>query len=184
MATPAIDDSIAALWMYPGDILMASWPLATTLAHEMSHGLDYMALQQYGFPFSGTSHWRDNYTLDSAVPSDYSRTNFVENFAENGIVGFYDKVVPGGVASIQPNWKAIFHQYSTYQAYLGDKILPGGRCRVRIVNSETVPVGDADSRVALGLGPKPEVGFKDSSIAVVRIDPSLVGLTLVHSEHH
>lgn len=183
MATPNLNDGIAALWMYPGDIMVEDRPLVRILAHEMSHSLDYLALQQFGFPFSDTAIWRDSYDLDRAVPSDYSRTNFAEDFAESGIVGVYDKVVPGGIKSIEPKWPAIFHQYTTYQGYLGDNILPGGQCRNRIANSETVPKGGSDD-AAIRMGPKPNVTFTDPNIKVVKINSELLGLTFVHPEDH
>jgi hypothetical protein len=181
MATPGLNDGIAGLWMYPGDVLVEDRPTAQLLAHEFSHGLDYMALQQYGSPFSGTDIWNSNYAQDSAVPTDYSRTNFVEDFAEVGVIGLYDKVVPGGIGNIQPNWNAIFHQYATYQGYLGDNILPGGTCRNRIGNSEVVPMGNS-AKARRDLGPKPDASFKNSTINVIEPDAKFEGV--VHSHFH
>ncbi|KAK3935746.1 hypothetical protein QBC46DRAFT_358000 [Diplogelasinospora grovesii] len=186
MATPGLNDGIAGLWMYPGDIMVEDRPLVRLLAHEMSHGLDYMALTQYGQPFSGTDIWRNNYAQDSAVPSDYSRTNFVEDFAEVGIIGVYDKVVPGGIGTIEPSWNRIFHQYATYQGYLGDNVLPGGSCRARVGNSQVVPMGNSAKTVRRDdlLGPKPDVSFKNSTITVINPDPKFKGLTHVNPGHH
>jgi hypothetical protein len=167
--------------MYPGDINFEDKPDIRIMAHEMSHGLDFMALQQYGSPFSDTSIWRDNYNQDSAVPTDYSHTNFVEEFAEVGTVGIYDKVVPGGIGNILgDNWKKIFHQYATYQGYLGDNIIPGGTCRNRVGNSAPVSMTGKKR----GLGPKPDVSFKNSTINVVEIDESMIGFTITHSTDH
>lgn len=149
----------------------------------MSHGLDFMALQEYGSPFSDTPIWRKSYMLDFSSPSDYSRTNFAEDFAESGLVGVYDKIVPGGVGRIQPNWWEVFWQFRTYQRYLLDQIVPGGRCRSRVANSETVAVDVSGTSRAVG-SEKPDVGFTDLSIKVVKTEPSRMGLTLVHPEEH
>jgi hypothetical protein len=51
-----------------------------------------------------------------------------ENFAQEVIVALFDKVVPGGIGSVSPNWNSIFHQYATVQSKLGDILIPGGTC--------------------------------------------------------
>lgn len=163
--------------------MIANRPVVHVLAHEMSHGLDYMDLESYDSPFSDTDAWRNSYHRDSAVPSDYSRTNFAEDFAEAGIVGVYDKVVPGGIASIEPNWQAIKHQYTTYQKFVGDSILPGGRCNVRVTNSATVRMDDAAGGIR-GVETKPFVGFTDPNITTVKINTSFMGRTFVHGQDH
>lgn len=66
----------------------------------------------------------DNPSLDQA-----------ENFAQETVIALFDKVVPGGIGTVEPNWKAIFHQYATVQAALGDSIIPGGTCRNRFANA-------------------------------------------------
>ena len=58
-----------------------------------------------------------------------------ENFAQETVIALYDKVVPGGIGSVEPNWKAIFHQYATVQDALKDNLIPGGRCRNRFANA-------------------------------------------------
>jgi hypothetical protein len=126
--------------------------------------MDSLALTQYGSPFSLTDIWRDNYNQDSVVSTEYALKSPQENFAEVGVIGVYDKVVPGGIGNIQPNWSQMFHQYATYQGYLGDNILPGGTCRNRLPNSEPVPMGNSAKRA---LGIKPDVGFKNSTIDII-----------------
>lgn len=51
-----------------------------------------------------------------------------ENFAQEVIVALFDKVVPGGLGTVSPNWNNIFHQYATVQSKLGDILIPGGTC--------------------------------------------------------
>ena len=138
------------------------------MLHETSHSLDWHALPQYSQPFSGSSIWQDNYNQDSATPTGYGRTNWLEDFAETGMVGVYDKVVPGGFGSIESNWNAIFHQYATYQGYLGDIILPGGSCSNRFANTAPVPKGaSAKFRRQSPAGPKPDTSFKSDNITII-----------------
>ena len=179
IAIPKIDDQIAAQYFYPGDVEVHDvWMKVHILTHEMSHGIDFFALQQYGSPFSFTDQWQSNYALDSNSVSDYAKNNWQENFAEVGRIGVYDKVVPGGIGSIQPNWNKIFHQYATYQGYLGDTILPGGSCRDRVNNTAPVPMS---SSARFNLGPQPDVSFK-SGVRIVEVDPDLANLTFVNPE--
>jgi hypothetical protein len=72
-----------------------------------------------------------------------SITDNAENFAQEVIVGLFDKVVPGGIGSLVPNWNDIFHQYATVQAVAGDRIIPGGTCN-RFFEDEYVPVYGID----------------------------------------
>ncbi|ETS03189.1 hypothetical protein M419DRAFT_62371, partial [Trichoderma reesei RUT C-30] len=101
----------------------------TVFAHEIGHSLDSHAFDpSYGVPFSTGNVWISNYNLDSAVPDPYAQTSQQENFAQQTVISLYDKVVPGGIGTIQPNWQAIFHQYATLEGYIGDVIIPGGTC--------------------------------------------------------
>ena len=79
----------------------------STLIHEFSHSIDWHALTQYGSPFSGTSNWIDNYNQDSASPTGYARTNWMEDFAETGMVAVYDRVSGGKFGDIEPSWNSI-----------------------------------------------------------------------------
>lgn len=135
------------------------------MIHETSHSLDWHALPQYSQPFSGTNIWQDNYNQDSNTPTGYGRTNWMEDFAETGMVGVYDKVVPGGFGSINSNWNQVFHQYATYQGYLGDTILPGGSCRNRFSNTAPVPKNAALK--SFGAESKPDTEFKSKNITII-----------------
>ncbi|KAM7199793.1 hypothetical protein V8F20_005663 [Naviculisporaceae sp. PSN 640] len=178
MATPGLNDGAAAFIYQSGDVVFEDRPNLGTFVHEVSHSMDWHALRQYGSPFSSTKIWQDNFWADKASVSDYSKTNWVEHFAEVGIIGVYDKLVPGGIGTIQPNWRDIFHQYATYQGYLGDNILPGGTCRNRFANS--APVTKSGRKMiraeAAALGDMPVVEFKEgSNITIIEVDPSMEG---------
>ncbi|KAL1868222.1 hypothetical protein VTK73DRAFT_3784 [Phialemonium thermophilum] len=148
------------------------------LAHEISHSLDSHALQQYASgQFSLSSIWRDNYNQDSRVPTDYSLTAWAEDFAETGVVGIFDRVVPGGLGSINPNWHDIFHQYATYQGYLGNIIPPAhkSQCTSRLANSPPVPNG-ASSEVRRSA--RPNVNFKTNIAIIPPANTSCSGLRI------
>ncbi|KAH7017978.1 uncharacterized protein B0I36DRAFT_394517 [Microdochium trichocladiopsis] len=138
------------------------------LMHEASHALDFSALRQYGSPFSETAIWKDNWAQDSRIPTGYAAGNWVENFAESGPIGLYDRYVPGGIGNIQPNWSQIFHQYATYQGYLGDTIQYGGTCPSRIPNSKVVSMYGRSAKVSTAaMGEMPDVSFKSANVTVL-----------------
>lgn len=116
--------------VYFGDI--QSYP--TLWVHEIGHTMDHNVVTK-GQDFSASQKWTDNYNMDSAISDGYAQTNQAENFAQETVISLFDKVVPGGLGSVEPNWKAIFHQYATAQDALGDNILPGGKCRNRFANA-------------------------------------------------
>lgn len=140
------------------NILMVGAVDITVFAHEIGHSLDSHAFDpSYGLPFSNGNVWISNYNLDSAVTDPYAQTSQQENFAQETVVSLYDKVVPGGIGTIQPNWQAIFHQYATLQGYIGNVIIPGGTCTHRLTDSP--PVQMSTSKLRRGLGPKPTVAL-------------------------
>jgi hypothetical protein len=49
-----------------------------------------------------------------------------ENFAQETVIGLFDNVVPGGIATVQPNWIAVYNQCTMTQTYLGSILTPGG----------------------------------------------------------
>ncbi|TQV92290.1 hypothetical protein V2A60_006978 [Cordyceps javanica] len=173
VATPGLHDGAAAFTYSSGDCVVESAPDLSVMLHEISHSLDWHALPQYPSPFSSSGEWQSNYAQDSNTPTGYGRTNWLEDFAETGKVGVFDKVVPGGFGSIAGNWNQIFHQYATYQGYLGDTILPGGTCDKRFPNSETVPKNDNSKRA--DLGEKPDNTIKSENITLIRVRPEIEG---------
>ena len=152
-----------------GDNIQLNGPIDITVyAHEIGHSLDSHAFDpKYGAPFSNSQVWIDNYNMDSAVTDDYAQTSQQENFAQETVVSLYDKVVPGGIGTIQPNWKAIFHQYATLQGYIGDTIIPGGTCSHRLANSPAVPKSSsAKARINTA---KPDVSLSHKVTGIAAI---------------
>jgi hypothetical protein len=132
----------------------------------MSHSLDWHARTDRASPFSSTGDWQNEYAKDSHTVTGYGRTNWMENFAEAGKIGVFDKVVPGGFGSIAGNWGQVFHQYATFQGYYDQWIHPGGTCAKRFANSETVPKGNARMDTAS----KPDYSIDASNVTI--IEPS------------
>ncbi|ATY62579.1 catalytic domain [Cordyceps militaris] len=116
----------------------------TVFIHETGHSLDSHAFDPvYGVPFSNGKAWLDAYGRDSAVTDDYGRTSQQENFAQEMVVSVYDRNVKGGIGKIQPNAQAIRNAYTTLEKYIGDIIIPGGKCTHRLENSPAVPKADS-----------------------------------------
>jgi hypothetical protein len=51
-----------------------------------------------------------------------------ENFAQEVVVAGYDKIVPGGIAGLVPNYQDIYNQFVNVQEVMGDELCPGGTC--------------------------------------------------------
>ena len=103
---------------------------------------------------TGSAPWLQAYDQDQAISDPYAGTSqaevtssqtsscscvaplltTVQNVAQETVISIFDKVVPGGIGTIEPNWNAIFHQYATLQYYAGQTIIPGGTCIYRLAN--------------------------------------------------
>ncbi|KAH8692279.1 putative conidiation-specific protein [Talaromyces proteolyticus] len=134
--------------------------------HETGHSLDLLGA--YGDQLSSSQDWLDNYNQDSNVPDNYAQTNQIENVEQNTVVSVYDKVVPGGFGSAQPNWNNIFHQYATLQGKAGDQIIPGGSCDRHLVNSETVSTSDSAAAAMVDAVDKPVTSFKGNYTKILK----------------
>ncbi|KAL8996868.1 MAG: hypothetical protein Q9169_003720 [Polycauliona sp. 2 TL-2023] len=141
--------------------------------HEAAHSLDLQGAYP-SKPLSSSPKWLNAYEKDSAVPDGYSQNNQIENVAQNTVVASFDRNVPGGVAKVLEESRKIKNQYSTVlseQNEGGNLLVPGGKCRKRLPNSEAVPVG-ATSRVkgarALEeMAEKPDVSIKDTELEIL-----------------
>ncbi|KAL8752673.1 MAG: hypothetical protein Q9199_005580 [Rusavskia elegans] len=111
------------------------------LLHETAHSLDVHA---YDEPLSISDNWKEKTSRDSAVPDNYAGSSPAEDVAQSSVIAAYNIVVPGGFPGIEPRWVEVRNQYETVQTVQreqADSIFkPGGRCRKRLENSETVPV--------------------------------------------
>ncbi|KAJ1323990.1 hypothetical protein MN608_10049 [Microdochium nivale] len=145
------------------------------LIHEAAHALDFSALRQWGSPFSQTQQWQGEWAKDSRIPTGYAATNWVENFGESGPIGLFDRYVPGGIGTIQPNWNQIFHQYATFQGYLGDTINYGGTCASRFANSPPVQMFAKSASFGINaLGEEPDVSLSSNVTVIEDVDAIVV----------
>ncbi|KAG6856131.1 hypothetical protein H0H87_007190 [Tephrocybe sp. NHM501043] len=103
-----------------------------------------------------TQDWTNTIAQDPLVPDPYSNTNAAEDFAQNANIAMFDKIVPGGFASVEPDWDGVYNQYSTVQLKLGYNLLPGGTCFRRWSDSDIVEVpATVSKRAASNRGRKP-----------------------------
>ncbi|KAL8806657.1 MAG: hypothetical protein Q9182_001185 [Xanthomendoza sp. 2 TL-2023] len=110
------------------------------LIHEVGHSLDAHAYKE---PLSASQHWKDEYNQDSHVPDPYAGSSFAEDVAQSTVLAAFNAVVPGGFGSIEPEWQKVHHQYATVQTLqreAGNLLVPGGECKNRLANSQTVAV--------------------------------------------
>jgi len=80
------------------------------LLHELSHSMDWNALKHEVGPdgsFSSGQKWQSEYSKDQRTISQYGLTSWREDFADSGVVAFYDLIVPKGVPAIQANWSQV-----------------------------------------------------------------------------
>jgi hypothetical protein len=116
----------------------------TELIHEVGHNLNKFA---YGGnytdqnPFTAGQTWLAAYDNDTAVPDSYAQTSQSENHSQHTVIAVYDLNVKGGIAAVEPNWIAIYNQYTAIEMGLGTKLKPGGKCERRFQNTELVNIG-------------------------------------------
>jgi hypothetical protein len=55
-------------------------------------------------------------------------SDHAENFAQEVVIAAYDKIVPGGIASLVPNYEDVYNQFVAVQNAMGDELCPGGTC--------------------------------------------------------
>ncbi|KAL9595275.1 MAG: hypothetical protein Q9179_005044 [Wetmoreana sp. 5 TL-2023] len=137
--------------------------------HEAAHSLDLLGAYK-DKPLSSSANWINNYNQDSAVPDNYAQTDQDENVAQNTVVDTYQRNVPGGFTGLNPNANKIFHQYATVdteQREAGNLLIPGGKCTLRLANSDPVPINGAALRVTAADKPNVALPADISSIAGV-----------------
>lgn len=125
------------------------WSLLSIMLHEVGHALDDTAYADR--PLSSSKNWESAYNQDSKVPDAYSKTNFVEDVAQNTLVAAFDLNVPGGLRTFpgDRDWSSIQHQYELLkneQGEAGNLLIPGGKCTARIENSQPVKIPTMKTR--------------------------------------
>ncbi|KAL3478515.1 hypothetical protein BJX99DRAFT_224260 [Aspergillus californicus] len=95
--------------------------------HEVGHIRDANVNASAG-DYSASDAWLAEFDKDDYICDAYAQTNNAENFAQEVVVAEYDKVVPGGIASLVSNYEDIYNQFSTVEEIMGDELCPGGTC--------------------------------------------------------
>ncbi|KAI5792554.1 hypothetical protein DFH27DRAFT_517103 [Peziza echinospora] len=134
--------------------------LMTVFIHETAHSMDSHAVTALPLPFHNTQQWLTAYNTDPAISDSYARTSQAENFAQTIVISIFDRVVPGGIPTIQPSFAQIQQQYTTAIFWLADLILPGGNCTRRLLNSEPVLKTNSAKFSLQAISP-PDVGLSD-----------------------
>ncbi|RDW72674.1 uncharacterized protein DSM5745_07846 [Aspergillus mulundensis] len=122
--------------VYTGDL----YPYIRFWIHEVGHIRDAQVNASAG-DYSSSTAWLNEYNKDAYICDAYAQTNHAENFAQEVVVAAYDKVVPGGIASLVPNYEDIYNQFSTVEGLMGDELCPGGTCERLFEDDRLVCVG-------------------------------------------
>lgn len=145
------------------------------VVHETGHSLDLSGAYT-DKPMSSSDRWWDNYNQDSNVPDTYSQSNAIEDVAQNTVVAVFNENVPGGFASIEPDYEKISHQYYTLISEAidvgqGNNLFKPGQsaqCTHRMPPSKPVPVGGSKARsVHQRRGAAPVVGLSNNVTEIV-----------------
>lgn len=143
-----LPNNFAAAYTYAGtgDVVLFGSPSVSELIHEFSHILDMKARRDLlggADVLSNTNLWKDKYYRDANTVTLYARTSFQEDFAESGMIGIYDKSVPGGFPSLTApeQWRNVYNQYATWNYYFDQFGHYGGSCEHRAQDSPFVNVG-------------------------------------------
>ena len=142
--------------------------------HETGHSLDRLGAYS-DHPFSSSNNWLKNYALDSHVPDPYSQTNQFENVAQNTVIAVFNLNVPGGVGTVEAQWREIRHQMVTIeegQEQKGNFLVRGGKCDRRLENDKMVKVEGLQSRVMMAreTEEEPDVGLSDGADVIEPVD--------------
>lgn len=117
-----------------------------SVLHETAHCLDFLgAYKDYPINFSTSQAWMDAVGKDSKVPSVYASGSFREDLAESTLVAVFDRNVPGEIMKVKKYWQSIRSQYAIIQRQLGDKLMPGGTCSMRFIDSVAVRDNSTDA---------------------------------------
>ncbi|KAL3458338.1 hypothetical protein BJX64DRAFT_225320 [Aspergillus heterothallicus] len=111
-----------------GDIVFTGdmYPYIRFWFHEIGHIRDANVNASAG-DYSASDAWQAEYDKDDYICDAYAQNNHAENFAQEVVVAAYDKIVPGGIASLVPNYEDIYNQFVNVQEVMGDELCPGGR---------------------------------------------------------
>ncbi|KAI9373410.1 hypothetical protein BJX61DRAFT_502891 [Aspergillus egyptiacus] len=125
-----------------GDIVFTGdmYPYIRFWFHEIGHIRDRNVNASAG-DYSASEEWLAVYDKDDYICDAYAQTNHAENFAQEVVVAAYDRLVPGGIASLVPNYSDIYNQFVDVQEVMGAELCPGGRCNRLFEDDRIVCMG-------------------------------------------
>lgn len=100
---------------YDGDVRVFTGLDMPLLLHEVSHSMDWHAVPGHGDTFSSSSIWSDAYNRDLRTPSEYGRTNWMEDFAEAGKCGVADANLKGLKGRLRQRYVLVVHHSEPVQ---------------------------------------------------------------------
>ncbi|KAI4275975.1 MAG: hypothetical protein L6R35_006244 [Caloplaca aegaea] len=96
--------------------------------HEVGHILD-LGKTFGGGQLSASEEWKNAIDRDGYVSDNYAAKNLIESLAQDFVIAALDLTIPGGYASIQPEWRKLENQMGLLRAKLGNLLAPGqGSC--------------------------------------------------------
>lgn len=115
----------------------------SVIAHELSHSLDMYKSDTPGLRFSESAEWRTAVAEDSHLSSVYGRSNYVEEFAEIGIMAAYDIGTEGGLPEVEERWVEVAHQLDFVAKAFGTDLMLGRTgCPAKVSSTYLVPKSD------------------------------------------
>lgn len=127
----------------------ASW---SVIAHEMSHSIDFFRAIERNTGTQRVSNlpeWAQKIDLDGHVITDYAKQNYVEAFAEAGILAAYDLSSRGGLPAVQQNWTLARQQIEYVKGIYGTDLTVGANgCPRKIDGTGPMPKSDQAGGVA------------------------------------
>lgn len=142
-------------------------PTYWTMLHEIAHSMDWNAKTEKPFSKSGT--WQNAYAKDTHTVTDYARNSWAEDFAESGVVAFYNHNIERGIGKIVSNWRQFGNQKATFEDNFKSYMEPGGTCGKRIPNTSKVPYTASAKMAALPQDSKTKESYE--GIEEIVIDP-------------
>ncbi|KAK0730227.1 hypothetical protein B0H67DRAFT_652072 [Lasiosphaeris hirsuta] len=142
----------------------------SVIAHELSHSVDMYKSSTPGLRFSESAEWRTAVGDDSHLSSVYGRSNYVEEFAEIGIMAAYDIGSEGRLPDVEPDWTKVEHQLDFVTKVFGTDLMLGRTgCPAKVGSTYSVPKSDeVGARVQLPEGTElftPTEPYPDSTKA-------------------
>lgn len=113
----------------------------TVWVHELSHSMD--RIKAGGNRWSETQAHKDAVENDTHLVTVYGRSDYVEAFAETGILAAYDIATEGGLPAVEPNWGRVENQLHFAVDKFGTDLMLGVmQCMNKVAGTPPMPKSD------------------------------------------